>query len=321
MVWSTKKEGGLLMGTYDNQVIITGGLGFIGSHLVKRLIKEKYDILLVDNQTSGSFSNVKDFFQGEILDVDKLKAYPKIPLIFHLGMPSCDAMFESNPSLYSYTVKDFLTILSYCRKWGSKLVYTSSASLYWSNPVPFNENMEIHPKDLYSECSYQMERLTELYSTYGIKSVGLRIFNAYGPKEEHKNANASMITQLAKLISTNTSPTLYDNGEQTRDWIHVDDVVDALMLTKYVKTNSEIFNIGSGVSTSFNDIVSMINLALDRDVKPKYKKNPVVNYVSHSLADISKAKKQLGFNPKVSLEEGIKRVTEEYLYKGLFVEG
>jgi UDP-glucose 4-epimerase len=308
------------MGTYDNQVIVTGSLGFIGSHLVKRLLKEKYDIILVDNQTSGVFSNVKDFYEGQILNVDNLKAYPKIPTIFHLGMPSCDAMFESNPSLYSYTIKDFLSVLSYCKKWGSKLVYTSSASLYWGNPVPFNENMEIHPKDLYSECSYQMERLTELYSTYGVKSVGLRIFNAYGPREEHKGNNASMVTQLAKLISMNESPILYDNGEQTRDWIHVDDVVDALMLTKYVKTNSEIFNVGTGISHSFNEVVEMINAALDKDVKPIYKKNPVINYVNHSLADISKAKKQLGFNPKISLEDGIKKVCEEYLYKGLFVE-
>jgi len=310
------------MSVYGNKIIVTGALGYIGSHLVERLLKSSHELLLVDNSTNGSYKNIKHLYPmdqlPEILNIDKLKAYPKIPLIFHLGSPSDYMMFENNKQLYPYTIKDFLTLLEYCRKWGTKLIYASSGSLYYGNSVPQNETMNIHPKDLYSECFYQMERLCELYSTYGVKSLGLRLFNVYGGREQYKGDNASIIYRFIMSLSNGESTVVYDDGMQTRDFIYIDDVIDALMVAKESKFSTDVINIGTGKNYSFNDIVEKINNYMSTNLEPKYKKNTVVNYIKHSLADTEKAEKILKFKASTTIDQGIKNVIEECLYKGIF---
>jgi UDP-glucose 4-epimerase len=310
------------MSVYENKVIVIGSNGYIGSHLVENLLKNNNEVYLVDDNSSGRFTNLKGLFPMNeippVLNIDNLKAYPKIPIIYHLGTPSSYAMFDNNKHLYSYTIKDFLTVLEYCRRWGSRLIYASTASMYWGNSIPFKETMNIYPKDLYSECSYQMERLCNLYSNFGVKSLGLRLFNVYGGRERYKGDNASLISRFVSAVSGGTIPKIYGDGRQTRDFINIKDVIDALMLSKKAKFDCDVLNIGSGKSYTLNETIELINDLMSSDVQPEYITNPVVKYIDHSLADISMAKSVLKFNPTVKLEDGIRSVIESSIYKEIF---
>jgi UDP-glucose 4-epimerase len=167
-----------------------------------------------------------------------------------------------------------------------------------------------------------MERLAELYSSlYDIKTIGLRLFNVYGNREEHKGSNASIITQFIEQLSAGIEPVVYGDGRQTRDFIHVDDVVEALMLCMKTKLKgSNILNIGTGTNYSFNDIVDFIGESLNIEVTPVYQKLAEKNYVYHSMADMELTKKLLGFKSKISAIDGIKKIIAFGLYKGLFKE-
>ena len=167
--------------------------------------------------------------------------------------------------------------------------------------------MPIYVTDFYTECRYAIERLAKLYnSLFGVKSVGLRFFSIYGPKEEFKKQYANIVSQFLWAMKRDESPVIFGDGTQTRDFTHVYDVVEALILAWKKDFECEIFNVGTGVAHSFNEIVEILNRLLGKNIKPIYKPNPIKNYVYHTLADTSKAEKMLGFKAKISLEEGLR---------------
>lgn len=167
--------------------------------------------------------------------------------------------------------------------------------------------MPIPVTDFYTEARYFVERLAKLYSEfYGVTAVGIRFFSVYGPEERRKGTYANVVTQFMDLIKAGKSPEIYGDGKQTRDFVYIDDVLDALLLaSKYKKT--DIFNVGTGVEHSFNDVMNILNKQLGTNVQAAYKTNPLKNYVGTTLADTTKAQQVLGFKAKHSLEEGIKR--------------
>jgi len=292
-------------------VIVTGGCGFIGSNLVERLVEEGYEVAVFDNLSTGNLKNI------EGLDVKFFKEpYEKIPflirdadLIFHLGIPSSSPMYKRDPYLVGKAVNDAIAILEYAKKHDCKIVYASTSSLYNGNPTPYKEDMPIYVTDYYTECRYAIERLAKLYNLlFGVKSVGLRLFSVYGPKEKYKGEYANIVSQFLWLIQRDEPPVIFGDGSQTRDFIYVKDVVEAFMLAAEKEFDYEIFNVGTGVAHSFNEVVDLINRLLGKDVKPVYKPNPIKNYVYHTLADTTKAEKILGFKAKVSLEEGIRKL-------------
>lgn len=301
--------------------LITGGCGFIGSNIVERLVREGYKVTVFDNLTTGSLKNI------EGLDVVFFnEPYERIPallqnvdIIFHLGMPSSSPMYKREPWLVGKTINEALSIFEYARKSGCKVVYASTSSLYNGNTLPFREDMPIYVTDYYTECRYAIERLAMLYNRlYGVKSVGLRLFSVYGPKEEHKGEYANIVSQFLWRIKKDEAPIIFGDGEQTRDFIHVKDVVEAFMLAveKVLHIEDfecEIFNVGTGIAHSFNDVINLLNKCLKKNVKPIYKPNPIKNYVYHTLADTTKAEKILGFKAKISLETGIKNLAEAKL--------
>jgi len=290
-------------------VIVTGGCGFIGSNLVERLLEKGYRVIVFDNLSTGNLKNI------EGLDVKFFnEPYEKIPLltrdidvIFHLGIPSSSPMYKRDPYLVGKAINEAITILEYARKNKCKIVYASTSSLYNGNPTPYREDMPIYVTDYYTECRYAIERLAKLYnSLFNVKSVGLRLFSVYGPKEKYKGEYANIVSQFLWLIQQDEPPIIFGDGSQTRDFIYVKDVVEAFILAAEREFDCEIFNVGTGVAYSFNEVVDLINKLLGKNVKPIYKPNPIKNYVYHTLADTTKAEKVLGFKAKVSLEEGIK---------------
>lgn len=295
--------------------IITGGAGFIGSHLAEELIKQGNEVIIIDDLSLGIEKNIPKeaiFIKGKsskILDISE-----RINGIFHLGIPSSSPMYKENPYLVGETINEAIAIFEYAKKNNYKIVYASTSSIYNGNPLPYKEDMPIYVTDYYTECRYAIERLAKLYyDLYKVKSIGLRLFSVYGPREEHKGKYANIISQFLWNIIKDQSPIIYGDGNQTRDFIYVDDVVNAFILAMKKDIEYDIFNIGTGKNYSFNEVIKIINNYLGKDIKPIYKLNPIKNYVYHTLADITKAEKILGFKARISIEEGIKRIIEKLI--------
>jgi len=291
------------------KIVVTGGCGFIGSNLVERLVRDGYSVTIFDNLHTGSLENIKgldvEFFNGPYSKMADI--VPKADVVFHLGIPSSSPMYKRNPKLVGKAINDAIDIFEYAKKNGCKVVYASSSSVYNGNKVPYREDMPIYVTDFYTECRYAIERLAKLYnSLFGVKSVGLRFFSIYGPKEEFKKQYANIVSQFLWAMKRDEPPVIFGDGTQTRDFTHVYDVVEALILAWKKDFECEIFNVGTGVAHSFNEIVEILNRLLGKNIKPIYKPNPIKNYVYHTLADTSKAEKMLGFKAKISLEEGLR---------------
>ncbi|KYH42065.1 MAG: nucleoside-diphosphate sugar epimerase [Candidatus Bathyarchaeota archaeon B26-2] len=294
------------------RILVTGGCGFIGSNLVERLVEDGYSVTVFDNLSSGNVENIKGL---EVEFYNKPYSYlstlPRFDAIFHLGIPSSSPMYKANPLLVGEAINDMITVLEYARKTGCKVVYASSSSIYNGNKVPYREDMPIYVTDYYTECRYAVERLAKLYNIlHGVRSVGMRFFSIYGPREEYKGRYANIVSQFLWSMLKDEPPVIFGDGNQTRDFTHVRDVVDALMLAMEKDLECEVFNVGTGVSHSFNEVVEMLNRLLGKDIKPVYKPNPIKNYVYHTLADTSKAEKVLGFKAKITLEEGLSELVE-----------
>ncbi|MFX1487458.1 MAG: NAD-dependent epimerase/dehydratase family protein [Promethearchaeota archaeon] len=300
--------------------MVTGGAGFIGSNLVRRLIGLGYYIIVIDNLSTGSLNNIRT-------SLDKIKVIkgdcstfstielPNLEIIYHLGMPSSSPMYKNNPKLVGETIKTFIQIFERVKRDFPqvKIVYASTSSIYNGNETPYREDMQIYSKDYYSECRYAMERLARLYyGLHAIESIGLRFFSIYGPHEEYKGNYANMITQFLWKIKKCQNPVVYGDGNQSRDFVYVEDAMSACILAAKSKIGCDIFNVGTGIETNFNQIIELLNSQLGTSVKPRYTKNPIENYVQNTLADTTKATKDLGFTAKYTLEEGIAKTINYY---------
>ena len=295
-------------------IIVTGAAGFIGSAVTKRLSETSHEIFAVDNLHTGvkenlaGLENVK-FFNSEAGSLGDLNL-PFIDYIFHLGMPSSAPMYLKDPGLEGKTVEEFKNILEFSKTSDSKIVFASTSSLYGGLDVPHKESMKVKPFDGYTRARFRIEQLAREHSKEsGLDSIGLRFFSVYGPGEKSKGRYANILSQFMWSIQKDERPQIYGDGTQTRDFIFVSDVVDALF--KALEYNgSGIFNVGTGVQTSFNQIIDMLNKALGRDIKPLYVGNPIKNYVYHTHADCRKAREVLGFDAEYSLESGIKELVK-----------
>ena len=296
------------------EIVVTGGCGFIGSNLVQRLVKEGHSVTVFDNLSTGNLNNLAElnvrFLNKPYSFLRSLDS--KFDVVYHLGIPSSSPMYKQNPRLVGEAINDTIEISEYAKEVGCKVIYASSSSIYNGNTPPYRENMPTYVTDYYTECRYAIERLAKLYQIlHGVKTVGSRFFSVYGPKEQYKGRYANTITQFLWAMLKDERPLIYGDGTQTRDFIHVSDVVEALILAMKKDFDCEIFNVGTGIAKSFNDVIRMLNEALGKNIQPIYKPNPIKNYVYHTLADTSKAESILGFKAKITLEKGIALLLQE----------
>lgn len=291
---------------------MTGGAGFIGSNLVEALIDE-HEITVLDNLHTGSMQNLEtvkdriDIIEGSSNDLLSLDISPEV--IFHLGIPSSSPMYKEDPFLTGEAINGMVAVMELAKRCESqKVVFASSSSLYSGLPTPHREDAEILVADYYTEARLAIERIAQLYNRlYEIDFAGLRFFSVYGPHEEAKERFANMVTQFLWEMKKGNTPLIYGDGTQSRDFVFVGDVVDALMLTS--KRGTGIFNVGTGVAHSFNDVIEILNAKLEIDINPVYVDNPIGNYVPHTKADISKIE-ALDYKPKYSLYEGILKLID-----------
>lgn len=203
----------------------------------------------------------------------------------------------------------FERLLAWAEKNGTDVIYASSAATYGNAPSPQTVGRDEHPLNVYGESKLAMDLLTRSkLDRTGIKIIGLRYFNVYGPGEAHKNHMASMIYKLAQQMKEGKRPRIFRDGTQKRDQVYVDDVVQAnLRALDASKTTSGIYNVGTGAAVSFNDIIAELNRVLKTNLDPEYIENPYAFFQHHTEADISSTKEKLRYEPRYDLRRGIER--------------
>lgn len=238
--------------------------------------------------------------------------------IFHLAALSSAPMCSAAPvDCMNVNVGGFQTIMEAARYYKIKrVVYASTSSMYNGKQLPWNEEMCIQPKTHYEASFHNRETLAHGYwNEEGVESIGLRFFSVYGPNEKHKGKYANNITQFLWDMNLNKSPMIYGDGQQARDFVYVDDVVDALKraaFTEHECLKCNIINVGTGNNYTFNQIVHLLNERLGSSIKAEYRSNPLKNYVRYTRADNTKAKHLLKWEPKVSITEGVDKLIKFY---------
>jgi len=295
----------------SNFFLVTGGGGFIGSHLVDKLLENRRNtVYVIDNFVTGRFSNLNyknkklKIFNHDIRNYNlKFENFFKnIDTVFHLAGLADLVPSIVNPDQYlSTNVFGTLNVLRASYKHGiKKIVYAASASCYGiANKIPTDENSIIKTEHPYSLSKKMGEDLISHWSkVYGIQSVSLRLFNVYGPRSRTTGAYGAVFGVFLAQKLNNKPLTIVGNGKQTRDFVYVEDVAEAFIKALKVKKNFEIINIGSGKEVSINYIAHLIS-----DKKIFIPRRP--GEPNRSLADISKAKKILEWTPSVNIEKGI----------------
>lgn len=293
--------------------LVTGGAGFIGSNIVEALLQKDHTVVVVDNLHTGSLENLKDlkskslqFIEAPCSQVLKLFEHDTFDGIFHFGIPSSAPMYKENHQLVGSAIAEFINILELAQKHNCKIVYASTSSLYNGLPMPFKEDNNPRVTDFYTEVRICMERLAQLYHEfYNVHSIGLRLFSVYGPRETAKHQYANLVSQFLWAMQKHEIPIIYGDGEQTRDFTYVHDVIRASLLAMHADIPYDIFNIGTGTNYTLNQVITLLNTLLKTTTQPKYVDNPIQNYVQHTLADTSKAETHLGFKADYTLQEGI----------------
>lgn len=295
------------------RVLVTGGAGFIGSHLVKALLRAGHFVRVLDNFSTGSMDNIVDVARdaeivvGDVRDYSVVeKCVRGVDVVIHLAALIDVAESIERPDLYfEVNVIGTHNIAKACR--GVNLLIFASSSSVYGDPlkIPIPEDHLLSPRSPYAASKAAGEALIQAFSSiYGYRPIILRIFNVYGPKQSR--TYAGVVIEFIRRVLRREPPIIYGDGEQTRDFIHISDVIDAIMKAMSIERARGVFNIGSGKAVTINQLAKLILKTLNReDLKPVYAP-PRPGDIKHSIADITKSRKILGFEPKISLEEGIK---------------
>ncbi len=297
------------------KVVVTGGAGFIGSHIANTIsLDGGTKVVAFDNLSLGTPSNLSHavtFVRGSVMDFDTILDITKgCDYIFHSAALSSSPMFKDDPREgVEVNTIGFMNVMESARRNNiKKVIFASSSSVYNGQPIPFKESQVISPKTFYEASFYCREVLARTYHLeFGLNSVGLRYFSVYGLNERHKGMYANNISQFLWEMKKGQAPTIYGDGTQTRDFTSVDDVVQAnILAAKAEKQSFRIYNVGTGIETSFSKVVDIINQILGTEISPVYVDNPIKNYVYRTKADISQAVAELGYQPRLKrLEDGI----------------
>lgn len=296
------------------KLIVTGGAGFIGSHLTKYLIKKGHNVSVIDSLRRGSLENLKemedkiDFQKIDILDYNAMKSVVKnTDGIFHqAALGSVPQSFKEPEEYRRVNAVGTENVLKLAKEFGFKVVYASSSSVYGNqNKFPIKEDAAKKPLNPYGQSKLEAEQFAEKYSKLGVKVIGLRYFNVFGVGQ---NPNyAGVIPKFIEQLIHHKPPIIYGNGNQLRNFTFVDDVVEANVLAFESKTEHAFINIATGVMTSVRQLAEiMINLS-GLSIKPIYEK-PREGDIEKSQADISLAKSLINWEPKTTLEEGLKKI-------------
>lgn len=288
----------------DKRIVVTGGLGFIGSNLVEELLKDN-EVIIVDDLSSGKLDNIQhlkkenlNLIKGSITDLDLKNIFKDVDYVFHEAALISVPESVENPLIYNeINVKGTLQVLIAARDAGvKKVVFASSAAVYGDNEsLPLSEDAPIRPLSPYAVNKATGEMYCQVFTdNYGLATASLRYFNVFGPRQDPNSAYAAVIPNFISNILKGEKTVIYGDGEQSRDFISVKQVVKA-NIQAAISKETGIFNIAHGKSTTINQLFDIINEFMGTGAEPVYM-DPRPGDVKHSLADISRAN-SIGFNP------------------------
>jgi nucleoside-diphosphate-sugar epimerase len=297
---------------------VTGGAGFIGSHITDRLLESGFDVTVIDDLSSGCLENISAhtdkrgfvFVRGDIRSLETVKKVVKnVNVVFHeAALVGVTESLKKPMLVNDINVNGTLNLLEASLKAGvERFVLASSAAVYGDpKTVPIKEDSVVVP-----ESPYAVSKLvTELYAktyfrVYGLETVCLRYFNVYGPRQA-SGPYAAVITAFVDDLIRNRRPTIYGDGEQTRDFVNIKDVVQANVLAMEKDCAGEVFSVATGSSVTINHLLEIIKRAMDKnEIEPKHAAQRPHD-IRESCGDVSRASKILGFKPEVSLEDGLR---------------
>ena len=291
---------------------VTGGAGFIGSHLVKNLVERGNEVIVIDNLNTGKKENIEkiskkiDFFEIDIRDFSAVEDILKnIDGVFHeAALASVQDSFRIPDEFFEVNVNGTENIFKIGKKLGIKIVYASSSSIY-GNPIriPIKESDGKNPFNPYAKTKLEGDKLAEKYAKNGLKVIGLRYFNVFGPRQSKEYAG--VIKLFLERIQQGLSPLINGDGLQVRDFVYVDDVVNANILAMESNIDGEFFNIGTNSTISVLDLANIIIKFSGLKLKPIHQP-AVPGDVKATQADITKAKMMLKWKPTTSLKDWLK---------------
>lgn len=316
-------------------VLITGGAGFIGSNLVEAMLNDERIgfVRVLDNLSNGHRRNIEPFLsnpnfhflEGDIRDYSTcMQACKEIDLISHqAALGSVPRSIESPLTTNAVNIGGTLNIFTAAKEAGIKrVVYAASSSTYGDSlSMPKREDVIGSPISPYAVTKLVNELYANVYAKlYDINFIGLRYFNVFGPRQDPNGAYAAVIPLFVKAIIENKAPTINGDGLQSRDFTYIDNVVQAnfnALFTKNESALNEVYNVAVGERTTLNQLFETLRDVAGSDLKANYGPDRAGD-VKHSLADISKAKNYLGYDPKVDINEGLKKSFEWYQNSNLF---
>lgn len=298
--------------------LVTGGAGFIGSNLCIVLLERGFSVRVLDSLVTGRKENLRGYereiemIRGDIRNrADVARAVKGAGVVFHQAALASVPQSVADPLLCNEcNVTGTLNVLTAARDHGvRRVVYASSSAVYGDSEVlPKVETMGPGPMSPYAVSKLANEMYGRVFARlYGLETVGLRYFNVFGPRQDPNSQYAAVIPKFVRALRKGKQPVIYGDGEQSRDFVSISDVVEANILAATAPgVGGEVFNIAYGRRTTLNALLGMLAGIIGSDVEAVYT-DPRPGDVRHSLADIDKARRLLGYNPRVEIEEGLRR--------------
>lgn len=307
----------------DGICLVTGGAGFIGSHLVEALLAQRRRVRVLDNFITGlktnlaGFSAIPEVIEGDVADPALVsRAMQGVEIVFHLAaLPSVQRSVDDPGSTHQVCATGTLNVLDSARRHGvRRVVYAASSSAYGVPAGPVQTEQEpLQPLSPYAAAKLAGEMYLQAFAhSYGLETVRLRFFNIFGPRQRADSPYSGVIALFIAALSSGRTPLVFGDGLQTRDFTYVTDVVQALLKGATVKgLAGQVYNVGTGRAVTLLDLLAALNKLMGTRVTPRHEP-PRTGDIRHSCADITRARRELGYEPVVSFEEGLAHTLRWY---------
>jgi len=303
--------------------LVTGGAGFIGSNLVDELLRREHRVRVLDNLSTGRPENLAavreriDFFNADICNLETIRpCFAGVDYVIHLAaLPSVPRSVADPISANRVNIEGTLNVLLAAREAGVKrVVFAASSAAYGDNPIlPRVESHEPRPLSPYALTKVAGEYYCQIFTRlYGVEAVALRYFNIFGPRQDPHSQYTGVLSKFITAYIKGTTPTIFGDGEQSRDFTYIDNVVDATLRACIAPdAPGKVINVGVGGRFTLNQTIALLDQIFGKQVTPRYDP-PRSGDVLHSQADISLARQLLGYEPKVPYEQGLRKTVEWY---------